>query len=197
MGAEPEWNQCKRHAWRTAIGDTGDPACTRRRTTIGLIRMADAAPSPFSSADESFMRIALEAAAMAAAEEEVPVGAVLVNRAGEILAVGHNQPIGRRDPSAHAEMSVLREAAAKAGNYRMPGVTLYVTLEPCVMCAGALVIARIERLVFAARDLRFGAVRSKFELADSPILNHRVQVEEGLLAAEAAALLARFFESRR
>jgi len=159
--------------------------------------MADAAVSPFSAADERFMRIALEAAAAAAAEGEVPVGAVLVSGDGAVLAAGHNQPIGRRDPSAHAEMAVLREAAAKAGNYRLPGTTLYVTLEPCVMCAGALVIARIERLVFAARDLRFGAVRSKFQLADSPLLNHRVQVEEGLLAAEAAMLLARFFESRR
>jgi tRNA(adenine34) deaminase len=162
-----------------------------------MIPMADAARSPFSSADERFMRIALEAAAAAAAEGEIPVGAVVVNNAGDVLAVGHNQPIRRHDPTAHAEMDVLREAAAKAGNYRLPGTTLYVTLEPCVMCAGALVIARIERLVFAARDLRFGAVRSKFQLADSPLLNHRVQVEEGLLAVEAAVLLAQFFERRR
>jgi tRNA(adenine34) deaminase len=159
--------------------------------------MADAARSPFSASDERFMRIALEAAAAAAAEGEVPVGAALVNSAGDVLAVGHNQPNGRRDPSAHAEMAVLREAATKAGNYRLPGTALYVTLEPCVMCAGALVIARIERLVFSARDLRFGAVRSKFQLADSPLLNHRVQVEEGLLAVEAAVLLAQFFERRR
>lgn len=159
--------------------------------------MADAQVSPYSAADERFMRMALDAAAAAAAEGEVPVGAVLVNGEGAVLAAGHNQPIGRCDPSAHAEMAVLREAAAKAGNYRLPGSTIYVTLEPCVMCAGALVIARIERLVFAARDLRFGAVRSKFQLADSRLLNHRVQVEEGLLAAEAAVLLARFFESRR
>jgi len=159
--------------------------------------MADGAPLPFYAADERFMRVALEAAARAAAEGEVPVGAVLVNNSGEVLAVGYNQPIGRCDPSAHAEMAVLREAAAKAGNYRLPGTTIYVTLEPCVMCAGALVIARIERLVFGARDLRFGAVRTKFQLADSPILNHRVQVDAGLLAAEAAGLLARFFESRR
>jgi tRNA(adenine34) deaminase len=162
-----------------------------------MIRMADAPVSPFSVADERFMRIALKAAGVAATEGEVPVGAVLVSNAGEVLAVGHNQPIGRCDPSAHAEIAVLREAAAKLGNYRLPGATLYVTLEPCVMCAGALVIARIERLVFGARDLRFGAVRSKFQLADSPLLNHRVQVDEGLLGVEAAGLLAQFFEGRR
>jgi tRNA(adenine34) deaminase len=94
-------------------------------------------------------------------------------------------------------MGALREAASQLENYRLAGTTLYVTLEPCVMCAGALVLARIERLVFAARDLRFGAVRSKFRLADSELLNHRLQVEEGLLAADAGALLTGFFEKRR
>jgi tRNA(adenine34) deaminase len=190
MEVETEWNQRTSPVAEPAHGN-------RRRITIEMTRMAGAPPLPFYAADERFMRIALEAAGTAGAEGEVPVGAVLVSRAGEILAVGHNQPISRRDPSAHAEIAALREAAAKAGNYRLPGATIYVTLEPCVMCAGALVIARIERLVFAARDLRFGAVRSKFQLADSPLLNHRVQVEEGLLAAEAAVLLARFFETRR
>lgn len=158
--------------------------------------MSAALPSPFSDSDQRYMRLALEAAAAAGESGEVPVGAVLVNAAG-VLAVGRNEPIRLNDPSAHAEMAVLREAAAKSRNYRLPGTTLYVTLEPCVMCAGALVIARIERLVFAARDLRFGAVRTKFQLADSPLLNHRVRVEEGLLASEAAELIARFFEVRR
>jgi len=200
MEAQTEWNQCARFGRRAGARHlmmAHDDRVLWARITIEMIHMADAARSPFSDADERFMRIALEAAAAAAAEGEVPVGAALVSGEGAVLAVGHNQPIRRRDPSAHAEMAVLREAAAKAGNYRLPGATLYVSFEPCVMCAGALVIARIERLVFAARDLRFGAVRSKFQLADSPLLNHRVQVEEGLLAAEAAELLAKFFERRR
>ena len=122
---------------------------------------------------------------------EVPVGAVLVS-GGAIAGEGWNRPIAAQDPSAHAEMEALRQAAGRLGNYRLPGSTLYVTLEPCAMCAGALVNARVARLVFGARDIRFGAVRSQFRLADSELLNHRVQVEEGLLAVAAAELLARF-----
>jgi tRNA(adenine34) deaminase len=118
-------------------------------------------------------------------------------RGGRIVGEGWNRPVASADPTAHAEMGALREAASQLENYRLAGTTLYVTLEPCVMCAGALVLARIERLVFAARDLRFGAVRSKFRLADSELLNHRLQVEEGLLAADAGALLTGFFEKRR
>lgn len=116
---------------------------------------------------------------------------------GSIVGEGANRPISSGDPTWHAEMEALREAAARLENYRLPGATLYVTLEPCVMCAGAIVAARIERLVFAARDIRFGAVRSKFRLADSDLLNHRARVEEGLFAAEAADLLANFFRERR
>lgn len=142
------------------------------------------------------MRRALELARTAEAAGEVPVGAVLV-RDGNVLGEGWNRPISSGDPTWHAEISALRQAAAAAGNYRLPGSTLYVTLEPCVMCAGAIVLARVDRLVFAARDLRFGAVRSKFCLADSDLLNHRARVEEGLLGAEAAELLARFFNQRR
>jgi tRNA(adenine34) deaminase len=147
-------------------------------------------------ADLQFMQRAFALAAHAETAGEVPVGAVLVQ--GEsIVGEGWNQPIASCDPTAHAEIIALRQAAARLGNYRFPGTTLYVTLEPCAMCAGAIVIARIERLVFAARDLRFGAVRSKFRLADSDLLNHRVRVEEGLLGADAAQILSRFFERRR
>jgi tRNA(adenine34) deaminase len=146
--------------------------------------------------DETFMRRALDLARCAETEGEVPVGAVLVHQ-GQIVGEGWNRPISSSDPTSHAEIEALRQAAGRRGNYRIPKSTLYVSLEPCVMCSGAIVIARVERLVFASRDIRFGAVRSKFRLADSELLNHRVQVEEGLLAAESAALLARFFEERR
>jgi tRNA(adenine34) deaminase len=128
--------------------------------------------------------------------EEVPVGAVVV-LGGEIAGRGWNSPIARRDPTAHAEILALREAAAHAGDYRLAGATLYSTLEPCVMCAGALVAARVERLVFGARDLRFGGVRSKFRLADSDKLNHRVEIVEGVLAVECVELLREFFAARR
>jgi len=133
--------------------------------------------------DEQFMREALRLAREGWVSGEVPVGAV-VARNGEIIGRGWNSPIGRRDPTAHAEILALREAATAAGNYRLEGATLYCTLEPCVMCAGAVVAARIERLVFGARDLRFGGVRSKFQLADSDVLNHNVRVVEGMLAAD-------------
>jgi tRNA(adenine34) deaminase len=146
--------------------------------------------------DEEFMREALRLAGQAGDEGEVPVGAVVVVK-GEIAGRGWNRPIAASDPTAHAEIAALRQAAARAGNYRLPGATLYVTLEPCVMCAGALVAARVARLVFGARDLRFGGVRSKFRLADSEALNHQVEVVEGVLGAECTALLRGFFEQRR
>jgi tRNA(adenine34) deaminase len=116
---------------------------------------------------------------------------------GEIVGRGWNAPAARHDPTAHAEILALRAAAARVANYRLPGATLYCTLEPCVMCAGALVAARVARLVFGARDLRFGGVRSKFRLADSDILNHAVEVVEGVLAPECLELLQRFFQARR
>jgi len=142
------------------------------------------------------MREALGLAREAAAVGEVPVGAV-VEYGGKIIGRGRNSAIGRHDPTAHAEVLALREAAERTGNYRLEEATLYCTLEPCVMCAGALVAARVKRLVFGARDLRFGGVRSKFQVADSEVLNHRVEVMEGLLGAECVELLQGFFEARR
>jgi len=139
---------------------------------------------------------ALRLARLGAGAGEVPVGAVAVAR-GEIVAGAYNAPISRNDPTAHAEILVLRQAAERIGNYRLDGVTLYCTLEPCAMCAGALVAARIDRLVFGTRDLRFGAVRSKFRLADSDLLNHRVEIVEGVLAPECVSLLHEFFEPKR
>jgi len=147
-------------------------------------------------ADEEYMREALRLAAHGASLGEVPVGAVVVV-GGAIAGRGWNCPIERHDPTAHAEIIALREAAAAAGNYRLAGATLYCTLEPCVMCAGALVAARVERLVFGTRDLRFGGVRSKFRIADSGTLNHTVEVVEGVLAVECVELLREFFVERR
>lgn len=146
--------------------------------------------------DVRFMRAALDQACAAATRGEVPVGAVLVV-GGEIVGAAGNSPIGLNDPTAHAEMLVLRAAASAQANYRLTESTLYVTLEPCIMCAGALVQARVSRLVFGARDLRFGGVRSKFRLADSELLNHRVEITEGVLGGESLGLLKEFFEGRR
>jgi tRNA(adenine34) deaminase len=150
----------------------------------------------FSEADQAHMLRALQLARTAGERGEVPVGAVLVS-GDAVIGEGSNGPISRSDPTAHAEIQAIRAAATETGNYRLKGSILYVSLEPCVMCAGAIVTARIDRLVFAARDLRFGAVRSKFQLADSELLNHQVAVEEGLFGAEAAELLASFFRLRR
>ena len=147
-------------------------------------------------ADEQFMRAALDLAARGAALGEVPVGALVVMD-GAIVGRGWNCPIERHDPTAHAEIIALREAAAAAGNYRLTGAALYCTLEPCAMCAGALVAARVERLVFGTRDLRFGGVRSKFRIADSGTLNHTVEIVEGVLAVECVELLRGFFGERR
>ena len=142
------------------------------------------------------MREALRLAREGADAGEVPVGAV-VEMAGEIVGRGWNSPVARNDPTAHAEILALREAAARMGNYRLEGATLYSTLEPCAMCAGALVAARVGRLVFGARDLRFGGVRSKFQIADSELLNHQVEVVENVLAVECVEMLREFFEKRR
>jgi tRNA(adenine34) deaminase len=142
------------------------------------------------------MREALRLGREGAAAGEVPVGAVLVLD-GEIAGSASNAPLSRHDPTAHAEILAIRQAAAQIRNYRLVGSTLYCTLEPCVMCAGAIVAARVSRLVFGARDLRFGGVRSKFQVADSDMLNHRVEVVEGVLAVECVELLREFFEERR
>ncbi|MFS8608962.1 MAG: tRNA adenosine(34) deaminase TadA [Gammaproteobacteria bacterium] len=147
--------------------------------------------------DLRFMRRALELAEAAARAGEVPVGAVVVGPDGTVLGEAGNAPIGLSDPSAHAEMLALREAARRVGNYRLPGTTLYVTLEPCPMCAGAIVHARVARLVFAASDPKTGACGSVFDLVRSDRLNHRVTVESGLLEPESARLLRSFFEARR
>ena len=146
--------------------------------------------------DHHYMKQALALARTAADANEAPIGAVVVLD-GIVIGRGHNAPIARGDPTAHAEIIALREAAAHIQNYRLSGATLYVTMEPCVMCAGAIVHARIQRLVFGARDLRFGGVRSKFRLADSDLLNHRVEVVEGVCAAESTDLLQSFFAARR
>jgi len=142
------------------------------------------------------MREALTLASTGGSGNEVPVGAVVVLD-GEIVGRGSNSPIAHCDPTAHAEILALRAAARRLGNYRLEGADLYCTLEPCVMCAGAIVHARLRRLVFGARDLRFGGVRSKFQVADSDLLNHRVEIVEGVLGAECAALLRDFFAARR
>jgi tRNA(adenine34) deaminase len=142
------------------------------------------------------MRMALDLAREAEAAGEIPVGAVVV-AADQVIGSGRNAPIERSDPTAHAEILALREACAAVGNYRLEGAVLYTTLEPCVMCAGALVAARIKKVVFGARDLRFGGVRSKFRLADADVLNHRLVIEEGVLGAECAELMLKFFAERR
>jgi len=146
--------------------------------------------------DETFMREALALARKSGQHGEVPAGAVVVID-GAIAGRGRNAPIACHDPTAHAEILALRQAAKRTGNYRLEGATVYSTLEPCVMCAGALVAARVERLVFGARDLRFGGVRSKFTIADSDVLNHRVEIVEGVLASECVELLKEFFLTRR
>ncbi|QOY90693.1 tRNA adenosine(34) deaminase TadA [Paludibaculum fermentans] len=146
--------------------------------------------------DEKWMARALALAGQAAAAGEVPVGAVIVVE-NAVIGEGWNSPIALHDPTAHAEIQAIRQAAVHTGNYRLENATLYATLEPCAMCAGALVNARIARLVFGGRDLRFGGVRSKFRIADSELLNHRVQVVEGVMAADCVALLEQFFRARR
>lgn len=148
------------------------------------------------SQDLEFMREALELAACGARLGEVPVGAVLV-RDGQVIGRGFNQPIGLHDPSAHAEMQAIREAARACVNYRLPDTTLYVTLEPCSMCAGLLVHARIARVVYAATEPRAGMAVSQGRFFEQPFLNHRVVVEGGVLADESAALLRDFFRQRR
>lgn len=148
--------------------------------------------------DHAFwMRRALDLAREAEAAGEVPVGAVLVSAHNQLLASAYNRPVSSNDPTAHAEILALRNAGEILRNYRLSGTTLYVTLEPCPMCAGALVHARVSRLVFGARDLRFGGVRSKFQIADSDILNHRLEVIEGILAADCLEVLKHFFSRKR
>jgi tRNA(Arg) A34 adenosine deaminase TadA len=148
--------------------------------------------------DESYMRIALDLAQAAAEAGEAPIGAVVIDPAtGEVLGAAHNAPIALHDPSAHAEIRALREAAARVGNYRLTGMTLYVTLEPCAMCAGAISHARIGRLVFGADDPKGGAVMHGPRLFEQPTCHWRPAVEAGLLGSESSALLRAFFQARR
>ncbi len=150
----------------------------------------------FTEQDEQWMCCALQLAAKAKAVNEVPVGAVLVHQ-NEIIGSGHNQPITTCDPSAHAEIIALRAAATSCGNYRLIDTTLYVTLEPCLMCVGALVHARIARVIFGAADAKAGAVVSVFQGLDQPFLNHRVRYAGGLLADRCGNCLSEFFRGKR
>jgi tRNA(adenine34) deaminase len=147
--------------------------------------------------DEVWLRLALTEAQEAQAADEVPIGAVILGPEGAILARGQNRVIRDHDPTAHAEMVALRAAGAALGNYRLEQCTLYVTLEPCAMCAGAMIHARIARLVFGAFDPKAGAVGSVLAVLNHPQLNHRIEVSGGILADECGDLLRRFFQSRR
>ena len=146
--------------------------------------------------DVEYMELALAEAKEAALAGEVPVGAILVMD-GQVVARGGNRPITACDPSAHAEIVALRAAARAAGNYRLPGAVMYVTTEPCIMCAGALIQARIARLVYGCDEPKGGAVRSCFSVFDHPALNHRVQVTPGVFSERCAAMLSEFFASKR
>jgi tRNA(adenine34) deaminase len=143
------------------------------------------------------MRAAIREAAKAAESGEVPIGAVVVGPSGEILSRAHNRPIADNDPTAHAEVLALRKAARKVGNYRLEGCRLVVTIEPCPMCAGAAVHARLAEIIYGADDPKTGAVRSLYRIASDPRLNHHMYVISGVLAEECSALLTEFFRSRR
>jgi tRNA(adenine34) deaminase len=163
------------------------------------LRTVEVEPTPTPVADpdqERFMRQALAAAELAAATGEVPVGAVVVV-GGEVVAVAHNERETKNDPTAHAEVVALRRAAAARGSWRLTGADLYVTMEPCPMCAGAIVNARVQRVVYGCDDPKAGAARTLYRLLDDVRLNHRVEVVPGLLAAESAALLRAFFTRLR
>ena len=148
------------------------------------------------AADDEYMRLALREAEAALAEDEVPVGAVVVH-GGRVIASAHNQREQLRDPTAHAEMIAITQAAEALASWRLEGATLYVTLEPCVMCAGAIVLARLPRVVYGAADPKAGAVTTLYRLLDDPRLNHRAAVTAGVLAEPCGAILSRFFAGKR
>lgn len=150
----------------------------------------------FSPEDISWMEQALSLAEQAAQCQEVPVGAVLVAN-GELIGKGFNLPITQQDPTAHAEIMALRAGAKEMGNYRLTQTTLYVTLEPCMMCAGAMIHARIKRVVYGAQDYRAGAIQSKLNLFTQSFVNHRIEYAGGLLASECSLLLSQFFQAKR
>ena len=141
--------------------------------------------------------MAIKAAENARNLDEIPIGACLIDKNGELLATAGNRTITDCDPTAHAEILVLREAAVKIGNYRLTETTLYTTIEPCAMCAGALVNARVKRLIFGAHDLRFGAVESVFQICDTSSLNHQIEITSGILAEECRMLMQNFFRLKR
>lgn len=147
--------------------------------------------------DEAFMELALQEARVAAQEDEVPVGAVLVGEEGTVLSKAHNQTIGLCDPTAHAEILAVRSAARRLGNYRLMGTTLYVTIEPCTMCMGALIHARVARVMFGAVDPKGGAAGTCFTLQADPRLNHSIDVRGGVLEEECKALIRSFFQNKR
>ena len=158
--------------------------------------MTDSADTPVSIAqDTAWMRLAIEQAHQAESLGEVPVGAVLVIE-GALIAAAFNAPISGCDPSAHAEIAVLRKAAELRKNYRLPFSTLYVTIEPCTMCMGAMIHSRVQRVVFGAREPRAGAVVSQLQLAGQPFYNHQIEVTEGVLADECGALVSTFFRAK-
>ncbi|MGN1357463.1 MAG: tRNA adenosine(34) deaminase TadA [Succinivibrionaceae bacterium] len=146
--------------------------------------------------DEEFMAIALEEAKIAFQEDEIPIGAVLV-KDGRIIARGHNRTITLKDPTAHAEIQALRSGALILNNYRLPETSLYVTVEPCIMCYGALIHARIGRLIYGAEEYRTGAINSVFNFSNNNLINHRFQVTSGILKEECAAIMQEFFRKRR
>lgn len=166
------------------------------RSAVPDSRDATDAPGDRDAEDRKWMALALEEATAGGRAGEVPVGAVLV-QAGRCIARAHNAPIGRQDPTAHAEIQVLREGGRLLGNYRLPGTTLYVTLEPCPMCVGAMIHARIARLVFGAADPRTGAAGGAMNLVAHPSHNHRIEVTGGVEAERAGAMLREFFRLRR
>ncbi|WP_456434101.1 tRNA adenosine(34) deaminase TadA [Thermosulfuriphilus sp.] len=147
--------------------------------------------------DEFFMAEALKEAEKARLVDEVPIGAVVVSAEGEIIGRGHNEVIRRLDPTAHAEILALKEAAQRLANYRLLGTSIYVTIEPCPMCAGALVLARVSRLVFGARDPKSGACGSLYQIARDPRLNHRLEVVSGVLEKQCRGIIQAFFKERR
>jgi tRNA(adenine34) deaminase len=168
-----------------------------RWTLDGVVDKQGLMTGTLADPDGAWMEQALDAAREAGAGGEVPIGAVVVAASGELLARAANAPIAGHDPTAHAEILALRAAGRALGNYRLPGCTLYVTLEPCAMCVGALVHARIARVVYGAADPKAGACGSVFDLADGTKLNHRIEVTGGVRAEQSAALLREFFAARR
>lgn len=143
------------------------------------------------------MQLALQQAQQAASGDEVPVGSVLVSENNELLAAGHNQPVSSHDPTAHAEIIVLRSAAKKINNYRLINTTLYVTLEPCVMCVGAMIHARVKRLVYGAVEYKTGAIQSACKLLDETHFNHQIEIESGVLQQQCSDIMSDFFAQRR